>query len=342
MMRQIYATFALVVIAGVNFPQARAAETPVLTPVATFNGVQVTGITVSDEGRIFATFPRWREGVPFSVVEIMKDGSSKPYPDQAWNTWRGEPERDRFVSVQSVVAHGDSLYVLDPASPNMTGVVGYAKLYEFNLKNDRLIRTLLFPPQIAPEKSYLNDMRIDGHMMYVTDSGLGAIIVLDLKEKTAMRRLSAHDSTKSEDVVLNVEGQALLRDGKPLRIDSDGIELRDGFLYYHALTAYTLYRVPVAALNDNTLPESKVIAQIENLGKTPAPDGMIFDDAGNLYMADLESNAIVYRTPEGKIRTLVKDPLIKWADTFAIDHASGKLLFTTSRIHEALPGQPVT
>ena len=36
--------------------------------VAVFKGIQVTGIAVSDKGRIFANFPRWRESIPFSVV----------------------------------------------------------------------------------------------------------------------------------------------------------------------------------------------------------------------------------------------------------------------------------
>ena len=42
--------------------------------VASFKGAQVTGVTVSDKGRIFVNFPRWREQIPCSVAEVRKDG----------------------------------------------------------------------------------------------------------------------------------------------------------------------------------------------------------------------------------------------------------------------------
>lgn len=69
---------------------------PELKEVAQFKGAQVTGVTASKDGRIFANFPRWRENLPFSVVEIMPDGSHRPYPDETWNSWNGRPENNKF------------------------------------------------------------------------------------------------------------------------------------------------------------------------------------------------------------------------------------------------------
>src|SRR3954452_3250780 len=54
-----------------------------LQPVATFDH-QVTGVTVSTDGRIFVNFPRWSEDTPVSVAELMPDGSSRPYPNDEW------------------------------------------------------------------------------------------------------------------------------------------------------------------------------------------------------------------------------------------------------------------
>jgi sugar lactone lactonase YvrE len=69
--------------------------------------------------------------------------------------------------------------------------------------------------------------------------------------------------------------------------------------------------------------------------KTPAPDGMIMDDAGNLFMGDLEKNSIVYMTPDRKkLRTLAENGGISWPDTFSIH--GGYLYFTNSRIHKAV------
>lgn len=56
-----------------------------LQQVAKFDH-QVTGVTISEDGRIFVNFPRWTEDVPISVAEVMKDGSIKPYPNDEWNS----------------------------------------------------------------------------------------------------------------------------------------------------------------------------------------------------------------------------------------------------------------
>ena len=331
-----------------DFKTHAAMETASLKELAEFKGVQVTGVTMTEDGRLFANFPRWRDGLPFSVVEIAKDGSYKPYPNDEWNAWRGTgtPAKNQFNTVQSVVAHNGLLYVVDPSSPMMKGVVGKPKLYVFDLAANTLKKTYEFTPLVAPKESYLNDLRVDdrNNAVYMTDSGLGAIVVLDLKSGHARRLLSLDKSTKSEDIKLSVEGKTLLIDGKPPKIHSDGIALSpdNTYLYYHALTGRTLYRISTTALNDKKLSTRQLAKQVEALGLTPSPDGMIFDQAGNLYMADLQSNSVVYRTPQGVVKTLVQDPRIKWADTFTLAPSGGGLIFTASRLHETPAGTPAT
>lgn len=320
-------------------------EQPDLVPVAEFHGTQVTGVTISHDGRMFANFPRWRDHVPFSVVEIKQDGTHMPYPDDTWNKWDGKPEKNHFTCVQSVVAHGNSLYVLDPSSPEMKEVIGEAKLYEFDLQTNKLKRTYEFDQSVAPKKSYLNDLRIDdkSKKIFITDSGIGGIVILDMKTGEAKRVLDKHPSTKAENVTLTVEKKPfLLADGKKPQIHSDGIALSpiDHKLYYHALTGYQLYRVPVDALTNKSKDETQLVKQVEKLGTTPAPDGMIFDKKGNLYMADLERNAISYRTPSGEMKVLIQDERIKWPDTFTID-AHNNLIFTDSLLQDAPAGKDV-
>lgn len=309
-----------------------------LTKVATFKGVQITGVTISNTGRLFANFPRWHEDLPFSVVEVKSNGDYAPYPDKSWNTWNGKPEENKFTCVQSVVAHGDSLFVLDPASPMMKGVVGEAKLFEFDLTSNELKNKWVFDKTIAPEKSYLNDLRIDAEAgkIYITESGVGAIIVLDIKTGKSRRLLEDHASTKSEDVWLTVEGEKWLKEGKKPQMHADGIALSNDkkYLYYHALTGYTLYRIPTQALNNENLSGSALGDKVENLGKTTAPDGMIFDGKSNLYLGDLENNAIMYRTADGELKELLRSKELKWPDTFTLDNQNN-LYVTTSRIHEA-------
>lgn len=316
---------------------------PELRKVAEFRGLQVTGVTVAPGGRMFANFPRWRKNLPFSVVELTPDGNYTPYPNKEWNHWNGRPEKHKFTCVQSVIAHGNSLFVLDPASPNMEGVVGRPMLYEFDLTTNKLAHSWSFDSSVAPKKSYLNDVRIDdaANKAYITDSGLGGIVVLDMGSGSALRVLDHHPSTKSESVVLTVEKKPFLVKGAAPKIHSDGIALDpdQNRLFWHALTGYHLYSIPTVLLHGE-IDEAKLEEKISNMGVTPAPDGMIFDKNGNLYMADLERNAVSYRTPSGEMKILIQDERIKWADSFTIDQ-DNNLIFTDSLLQQTPIGESV-
>lgn len=134
--------------------------------VATFEH-QVTGVTVAPDGRIFVDFPRWTEDTPVSVAELMPDGSTRPYPNEEWNTWRNArmsevSPSDHFVCVQSVVSdQRGSLWVVDPAAPNAEKTIkGGPKVVEIDLTSNNVKRSFPIPPEIAGPGSYLNDVRI--------------------------------------------------------------------------------------------------------------------------------------------------------------------------------------
>jgi DNA-binding beta-propeller fold protein YncE len=85
-----------------------------------------------------------------------------------------------------VVDPNDALWVLDPAAPKMQDPVpGGPKLIKIDLKTNRVVQTIPFGEEIAPKKGYLNDVRIDTNTAtaYITDSGKGAIVVVDLKNR---------------------------------------------------------------------------------------------------------------------------------------------------------------
>jgi sugar lactone lactonase YvrE len=70
------------------------------------------------------------------------------------------------------------------------------------------------------------------------------------------------------------------------------------------LTGYSLYSVPTKVLANAT--NAEVEKSVKLVAKTAAPDGMIFDENGTLYFADLENNKIMYRKQDGSIHTLVE------------------------------------
>jgi sugar lactone lactonase YvrE len=284
-----------------------------------------TGMAVSEDGRVFVNYPRWSDDVPFSVGEIVASGEVVPFPDELWNAWDGESQPgDHLVCVQSVYIDSDGfLWVLDAASAYLRGVVpGGAKL----LKVD----------SIAPPASYLNDVRIDTkkRVAYVTDSGLGGLILVDLDTGTSRRRLGDHHSTKSEELVLTIGGRQWLVNGQGPQVHSDGLALdKDGhYLYYQALTGRTLYRIETRWLLDTAVSERELGTKVESMGETGAADGIIFGPGGYLYLSAIEDDAINIFASLGTVETVVKDRRLSWPDSFA-EGPDGYLYVTTSQIH---------
>jgi sugar lactone lactonase YvrE len=298
--------------------------------VATFTGQQVTGVTVTDQGRVFVNFPRWREGVIASVKEV-KNGQSKAFPNDKWNDWEiGQAVNDSvFVAVQSVVAFKNELYVLDTRSPLFKGVIGAPKLFVFDLRTNALKRIYTFPKDSFHKDSYINDLRVDeaNGSIYLTDSGHAGLIVLTIDTGKAKRVLDNHFSTKAELDHLTINGKEWKN-----TIHSDGIALNpiNHKLYFHALTGYTLYTIDVQTLLTGT--EAEMEKAVEKVAKTAAPDGMIFDATGNLYYADLEKNSIMKMDASGVITTIASGDQVRWADTFSI--YDNELYYTNSRINE--------
>jgi hypothetical protein len=88
-----------------------------LEPVAYFNEAMPTGVTVSQQGRIFINIPKWGDDVSFTVTEI-REGSTVPYPNEALNQTDENDLAAALISVQSVVVDpADRLWILDTGSP---------------------------------------------------------------------------------------------------------------------------------------------------------------------------------------------------------------------------------
>jgi sugar lactone lactonase YvrE len=310
-----------------------------LQEVASFPDKQLTGVGVSTKsGRIFVNFPYWSDDHSISVAEIV-NGQPKPFPDEEWN--KPGPAGSHFICVQSVVVDDrDDLWVLDPAAPKMLEIVqGGPKLVKIDLRTNQVVQTIPFGEDVALKKSYLNDVRIDtrANTAFVTDSGLGAIITVDLKSGKGRRLLDGHPSTQPEkDVKLVVDGEELIDQQKktPPQIASDGVALdsKNGYLYYHALTGHTLYRIKTRFLTDEKLGKHELESKVENVGQTPAPDGMLEAPDGSVYLTDLEGSAVVRWVPGRKgIEHVIADKRLLWPDTLSWG-PNGEMYVTASQI----------
>ncbi|KQP41605.1 SMP-30/gluconolactonase/LRE family protein [Methylobacterium sp. Leaf106] len=358
------AALAALLLSGTIATGAAAAEAQpgpaagTLTKVASFEH-QVTGVTVSKDGRVFVNFPRWTEDSAVSVAEV-KDGRITPFPDAEWNAWRNARKDDvsagdHWICVQSVVASPDgNLWVLDPAAPGMAAVVKNGpKLVEIDLKTNRPARTIAFDEAVAPQGSYLNDVRFspDGKTAYITDSGAsGALVVVDLASGKARRLLDGDPTTQPDKTVtVTYEGRPLRRpDGRGVEFAADGIALSpDGdTLYWQAIKGRTLYSLPTSALTgwmtSSLVPEAlsdrSLSGKVETVGDNGPADGLIISRKdGRMYVTSPQDDSIKVRDLSAKgsaLTTLIQDKRLRWPDTFA-EGPDGTLYVTTSRIQDS-------
>jgi sugar lactone lactonase YvrE len=334
--------FQACLIAGVAVSQEHGGRK--LTEVYKDNDFQLTGVTVSKSGRLFVNFPRWSDHYWNAVVEVTKDGSVKPYPDESWNRWDLKPDtaEKQFVCVQSVVADDtDTLWVVDPAAPLMGPVVpGGAKLVRIDLATNRVTRVYGFDSTIAKPDSYLNDIRVDTkrNTAYMTDSGAGGIVVVDLVSGKAHRPLDAHPSVLPEaGVSIVVNGKPVLGpNGKPPQIAADSIALSHGgeYLYYKALTGKTLYRVKTSALRDAGASHEVVGAAVERVAETFPTDGFWMDAQDRLYLSNINESAVYRLVQGGAPEKVAADSRLVWPDTFS-QGPDGAIYITASHINDS-------
>jgi sugar lactone lactonase YvrE len=313
---------------------------------------QVTGVSVSESGRIFVNFPRWTEDSEISVAELA-GGSLKPYPNAEWNAWRNAKKdeitpNDHWVCVQSVVADGrGSLWVLDPAAPAQAHVVsGGPKLVRIDLASDEVAQVIAFDEDAAPQGSYLNDVRFsnDGKYAYITDSGVkGALLVVDIAAGRSTRLLDGHPSTQmKKGLNVTADGKVLRRpDGRGVEFSADGIELSgDGkYLYWQAIKGDELYRIPTEALLGAGLRGEDVSSKVEPYGKNGVNDGLLIArGTDNMYLSSVQDNAIKVRNlaegPSAPARVVVQDERLRWPDTFS-QGPDGTIYVTTSHIQDS-------
>jgi sugar lactone lactonase YvrE len=340
-----YSLLAVAIAAQADEPKLLTVEA-----VAAFDGPMPTGVTVSREGRIFVTFPRWGDAVEFTVAEL-KDGKPVPYPDANLNRLNKDRPGDSLVSVQSaVVGPEDRLWLLDTGSVEFGPVLpGGPKLVGVDLKTNKVFKTIHFPQEVVPETSYPNDVRFDlgrgkGGVAYITDSslkGTNGLIIVDLETGESHRRLTGHPSTKPDQQFLPiVEGRPLMNRppvGKPthMTFGSDGIAISHNgkHLYYSPLSSRRLYRVRTNVLVDKNADEEEVAATVEYLGDRGfASDGLESDDKGRLYLTDYEDNAILRRKVDGSYETLAYDPRLLWPDTLSLA-SDGYLYVIANQLH---------
>ncbi|HZI10336.1 MAG TPA: L-dopachrome tautomerase-related protein, partial [Myxococcus sp.] len=270
------------------------------------------------------------------------------YPSAGLNTDTPSGNPDQLLSVQSVVVDPrDRLWALDTGSVKLGPIAGqeWPKLVGIDLKTDQVFKVIRFPPEVVHKNTYLNDVRFDlrrggDGLAFITDSGAGGLIVVDLASGRSWRKLHGHESVMADPAFsASLEGQPVMirppgQEPKPFRVQSDGIALSaDGSrLFYCPLSSRALYSVSVDALADEKLPDAEVLKTLRKEERQFASDGLESDAQGRVYLTDWEHNAVHVRDAGGSLGTLVSDPRLWWPDTLALS-ADGYLYITANQLH---------
>jgi Major royal jelly protein len=314
-----------------------------LVRVAASEQAILNGVAVSPDGRVFSSFPRWMNAPTPSVAEATPDGRFRTFPGNEWNEWRpGLAAADHFVNVHSICADTENhLWIVDDASPHhQPHLPGGPKVVKIDLRSNKVVRAYPMDERVAPPGAVLGHMRVLGRHAFITESGHGAIIILDQDSGTTRRVLSTDPKTRADrSIVPVIDGKEFRRaDGQVSIVNVNLLELsNDGrWLYFTCLFGPMLRRIETKYLLDAALTDAQLSQRIEDVVRIPPCAGFTIDAKGNLYFSSFTENAMLVMGEDRKLGTLISDPRISFPNEPDIG-PDGYLYFPASQIHR-LPG----
>lgn len=314
------AALALAPLASLTTGSAQAAGDPLET-MAESKDILWNGITITPDGRKFVALPNWL-GPSAGAGEIGKDGVLRPWPGNEWNKWNPEADASKtLVSVNAVRLNpkGDELWVVDSGAPlGGKRLTGGSKLVVFDVatgavKKVHALEGIFEEPNAAP-----NDIRFHGNHAFVSESGVGSIVLLDLTTDKLRRVLVKNPLLVMDPVKrpVRIDGEVLKNAaGKPFGTNANQLEVSpDGRWFYIQPLNGGMSRIAVALLTDPSATEAQLTEGLTFFAETPPLCGTAIDDKGNLYLNSINDRSIKKLTPEGNLSTVLSDDRLRWAD----------------------------
>ncbi|MEM6711499.1 MAG: L-dopachrome tautomerase-related protein [Pseudomonadota bacterium] len=333
MFRSLFAIALL--FTGMSALTATSAHAEIETYV-TFDAEMPPGnLAIGPDGRMFMSVHEFY-GKDLRIVEVMPDGSTVPYPNEAWaNAPIGDGPGLRGVLGLNADREG-ILWMLDGQGEGHTGrIVGW------DTKTETLHAIYYLGQPAALPTSFLNDLAVDREhdAIYITDTANAettALIVLDLDTGRARRVLQASDFTAPEDTDMVIDGNVVTLGGAPARIGANPITIdpTNEWVYFAPMTASAMYRVRTTDLLDESLSEAELASRVERYGDKPISDGSTVDAAGNVYITSITEDAVGVTRPDGSYEILYQDDAMSWPDGFAMG-ADGFVYVTINELHRS-------
>lgn len=293
-------------------------------------------LAIAPDGRMFMSVHEFY-GPELRVVEVMPDGSTKPYPTEEWARAPNE-DADGLRGVLGLrVDREGILWMLDGQGEGQTG-----RLVGWDTAAEKLHAIHYIGEPAARPTSFLNDLAVDreNEAIYISDTGDGsnsALIVVDLSTGRARRVLEGSRFTVPEDEAMVIDGREIMLGGNPARIGVNPITIdpTNTWVYFAPMTATSMYRVRTSDLLDETLDDEALAAKVERYGDKVISDGSTVDADGNVYITAMTDNALGVIRPDGTYEVLYQsDEDLPWPDGFSMG-VDGFVYATINELHRS-------
>lgn len=326
-----------------------SAQKQKLEIVSAFPADRPGNIAVAPNGRVFVTMSALGE-TKYMVKEILPDGKAVNFPDEEWIV---KPTGNSFKGINSTigiqVSSDNILWVLDMGNKNATPKQA-PKLIGWNINTKKLKSVFPLPDAVLRPTSFLQDFVIDekNQTAVIADMSLDglllpavpAFVVIDLKTGYSRRVLESHSSFEPLDepvIINNRKVSHTFPDGSvyepkyPLNPISIDKEMK--WIYYGAMGGKKIYRIPANAVANEKLNNETLGKQIEFYANKPKTDGFKIGDNGEVYVTDIEQNAVGVVKPGADYKVLAQSKdLLSWPDGVALS-ADGFLYIVANQLH---------
>ncbi|MGO6944485.1 L-dopachrome tautomerase-related protein [Rhizobium johnstonii] len=269
-------------------------------------------VALTAKGDMFFGLPRYPDydQTP-SLAKRDPDGKPSPFPGNAWNDWKpGDDGAESFVYVNSIhIFKDDSVWAVDQGALRADSYPpalseprkGAQKLVQLDADTGEILRVLRFDERVLPKGAKMNDLRVFGDHVYVTDSGLGALIYHNLKTGVTLRRMSGLPQMQAKVDPSTQQGNHQTPKIDMIEISDDGTWL------YAAAPTGPFIKIKTASLRDSSITDEDLAKEVEELAAIARSGGCALDTRGNLYLSELDNKRVTMLSPTGKTAVLTSD-----------------------------------
>ncbi|XP_018912253.1 major royal jelly protein 1 [Bemisia tabaci] len=301
---------------------------------------------------IFLTIPRWRPGVPATLVKINRISESAgnhvpqlvPYPSWAM---QDIGYCFGFQNVENIeIDSEDRMWILDNGRVEQEDS-NYCKpkLAIIDLRTNVIVREAIFEENFLSNSSILSDLVIDSangsHTGYIIDTNSESpqFLVYDYHRGVI-------EKYPCEKLRPDPHASNLLIDNTPVNLPINTgtitVSIHDRLLYFSPVSSYHVYSIP---LNLFTKPRD-VSKSVKDLGrKLGQTADYVMDDKGNLFYGLLNRNVIVkwnqVKYPNFQIgkRIYYQHQLfLQYVNSLSIDY-KGYLYILSTHLHKFMKNE---